>query len=211
MERAGNSNARVPRYYAQLCESPSVEDVDVAGASVKRTRIDDSVLESLHVDAEGSARTSHCDSDIGTISSAEQTIAPIELDLATPPAFTAPTTTNDVTTGGGRYRLNQCPREVKEGGSDIRFSFPHNVPELFSDHFVHRTVFQITRNDTTLVQDFDFRFLLGFCSGNITNPSSFLHPRCLVRHFQPQLAAILPSSHQAYCCPHFPLQSSHRH
>jgi hypothetical protein len=43
MERVGNADARVPRYFAQLYESPSDEDVDVAGASVKRTRIDDSV------------------------------------------------------------------------------------------------------------------------------------------------------------------------
>jgi hypothetical protein len=53
MERAGNAEARVPRYYAQLYESASDEDVDFAGASVKRTRIDDSVMESFHVDPEG--------------------------------------------------------------------------------------------------------------------------------------------------------------
>jgi hypothetical protein len=51
MERASNSDARVPRYYAQLRESHFVEDVDVAGASGKRTRIDDSVVESFRVDA----------------------------------------------------------------------------------------------------------------------------------------------------------------
>jgi hypothetical protein len=53
MERAGNADARVPPYYAQLYESASDEDVDVAGASAKRTRIDDSVMESFHVDPEG--------------------------------------------------------------------------------------------------------------------------------------------------------------
>jgi hypothetical protein len=53
MERAGIADARVPRYYAKLDESASVEAVDVAGASVKRTRIDDSVMDPFHVDAEG--------------------------------------------------------------------------------------------------------------------------------------------------------------
>jgi hypothetical protein len=42
MERAGNAHPRVPRYYTQLYESASDEDVDVAGASINRTRIDDS-------------------------------------------------------------------------------------------------------------------------------------------------------------------------
>jgi hypothetical protein len=45
MERAGIAGARVPRYYAKLDESAYVEDVDVADASVKRTRIDDSVMD----------------------------------------------------------------------------------------------------------------------------------------------------------------------
>jgi membrane-bound lytic murein transglycosylase MltF len=56
MERAGNADARVPRNYAQLYDSASDEDVDVAGASLKRTRIDDSVVESFHVYAEVSVR-----------------------------------------------------------------------------------------------------------------------------------------------------------
>jgi hypothetical protein len=54
VERAGNADARVPRYYAQFYESASEdEDVDVTGASVQGTQIDESVMDSFHVDVEG--------------------------------------------------------------------------------------------------------------------------------------------------------------
>jgi hypothetical protein len=53
MERAGNADARVPRYYSQFNESASDEDVDVTGASIQRTRIDESVMDSFHIDVEG--------------------------------------------------------------------------------------------------------------------------------------------------------------
>jgi hypothetical protein len=53
MERAGNADARVPRYCAQFYECASDEDVDVTGASVQGTRIDESVMDSFHVDVEG--------------------------------------------------------------------------------------------------------------------------------------------------------------
>jgi hypothetical protein len=98
MERAGNADARAPRYYAQLYESASDEDVDVAGVSIMRTRIDDSVMASFHADPDGQL----VDPTVTQtkISSAEQTSAPIELDLATPPNFIAPTTANDVTRVG---------------------------------------------------------------------------------------------------------------
>jgi hypothetical protein len=81
MERAGNVDARVPRYYAQLYESASDEDVDRAGASTKRIRVDDSVMESFHVLPEVQP-VDPLATQIGTISSGKQTSAPIELDLA---------------------------------------------------------------------------------------------------------------------------------
>jgi hypothetical protein len=54
---------------------------------------------SFHVDPEGQP-VDPTATQIDTICSAEQTSAPIELDLATPPTFTARTTTNDVTRAG---------------------------------------------------------------------------------------------------------------
>jgi hypothetical protein len=96
---ADNADARVSHYYDQLYESASDEDVDVAGASVKRTRIDDSIMKYFHVDAEGKPAVATA-TQIVTISSAEPTIALIELNFATPPKFTAPITTNDVTRAG---------------------------------------------------------------------------------------------------------------
>jgi hypothetical protein len=86
---------------AQLDESASDEDVDVAGDIVKRTRIYDTVIKSFHVDPDCQP-VDPAATRIDTIISAEQTNAPRELDLATPPTFTAPTTTNDVTRA--RYR-----------------------------------------------------------------------------------------------------------
>jgi hypothetical protein len=70
MERAGDADARVPNYYAQLYESASDEDVDVTSVSVKRTRIDDTVMESYHVDPEGQP-VDPTATQIGTSSSAE--------------------------------------------------------------------------------------------------------------------------------------------
>jgi hypothetical protein len=104
-ERAGNTDARVTRYYAQLHESACDEDVDVAGAIVKRTQIYDTVIKSIHVDPDCQP-VDPTATQIDTIISAEQTNAPRELDLATPPKFTAPTTTNDVTRAGYRPSLS---------------------------------------------------------------------------------------------------------
>jgi hypothetical protein len=95
MERAGNADARVPRNYAQLYDSAPEEDVDVAGATAKRTRIDDSVVENFHVYAEDQP-VDPTATQVDIITSAEQTNAPIASDLATPPTFTAPTTSSDV-------------------------------------------------------------------------------------------------------------------
>jgi hypothetical protein len=83
MERAGNADARVPRNYAQLYDSASDENVDVAGASAKRTRIDGSVLEYFHVYAEGQP-VDPTETQVDIITSAEQKNAPIVSDLATP-------------------------------------------------------------------------------------------------------------------------------
>jgi hypothetical protein len=96
---ADNADARVSHYYAEFYESAFDEVVDVAGASVKRTRIDDSVMEYFHVDAKGKPADAAA-TQIVTISSAEPTIALLELNFATPPKFTAPITTNDVTSAG---------------------------------------------------------------------------------------------------------------
>jgi hypothetical protein len=95
MERAGKADLRVPRNYAQSYDSASDEDVDVAGASAKRTRIEDSVVESFHVYAEGQA-VDPTATQVDKITSAEQTNALIESYLATPPMFTASTTSTDV-------------------------------------------------------------------------------------------------------------------
>jgi hypothetical protein len=56
-------------------------------------------MELSHVDPEGQP-VDPTATQIDTISSAEQTCAPIELDSATPPTFTAPTTTIDITRAG---------------------------------------------------------------------------------------------------------------
>jgi hypothetical protein len=104
MERAGNTDARVTRYYAQLYESASDEDVDVAGTSVKRTRIYDTVIKSFYVDPDCQP-VDPTATQIDTIISAEQTNAPREIDLATPPTFTAPTAANDVTRAGYRTSI----------------------------------------------------------------------------------------------------------
>jgi hypothetical protein len=49
----GIGDARAPRYCAQFYESASDEDVDVAGASTKRTHMDNSIMEYFPVDPEG--------------------------------------------------------------------------------------------------------------------------------------------------------------
>jgi hypothetical protein len=62
---------------------------------------------------------------------------------------------------------------------------------LFFDHSIHRTIFQITGNETTLVlrvisnKIAIFQFLLCFCRLNITNLSIVIHPdasRCFFSH-----------------------------
>jgi hypothetical protein len=57
---------------------------------------------SFHVDPKGQP-VDPTATQIDTISSAEQTSAPIELDFETPRTFTAPTTTNDVTRAGASH------------------------------------------------------------------------------------------------------------
>jgi hypothetical protein len=94
---------------------------------VKRTLIDDSVTESFHVDAEGQPHPTA--TQIDTICSSEQTIAPIEVYFATPPTFYCIYNSKRCNQGGGLYRLNQCPRYVKEWDW-ISFGFPDNVPGL---------------------------------------------------------------------------------
>jgi hypothetical protein len=54
---------------------------------------------SFHVDPEGQP-VDLTATEIDTISSTEQTSAPIEVDLETSPTFTAPATTNNVTRAG---------------------------------------------------------------------------------------------------------------
>jgi hypothetical protein len=109
MERAGNADVRVLNYYAQLYESASDEDVDVASVSENRTRIDDTVVESYHVDPEGQPvdpegqPVDPTATQIDTSSSAEHTRAPIQVDSATPSTFTAHKTTNDGTRAGDSY------------------------------------------------------------------------------------------------------------
>jgi hypothetical protein len=88
-----------PQLLRSIYESASDEDVDVTSVSVKRTRIDDTVMESFHVDPEGKPVIPTA-TQIGTSSSAEHTRAPIEVDSATPSTFTAHKTTNDVTRAG---------------------------------------------------------------------------------------------------------------
>jgi hypothetical protein len=56
-------------------------------------------MESFQVDAEGQP-VDPTATQMDEVSSAEQTSAPIEIDFATPPTFTAPTATNDVTSAG---------------------------------------------------------------------------------------------------------------
>jgi hypothetical protein len=93
MERAGNADAQGLRYYAQLYESASDPDVDVAlGLKTPFWSLSTLIPKVSPVDPTAT--------QIDTISSAEQRRAPIELDLATPSTFTAPTTTNDVTRAG---------------------------------------------------------------------------------------------------------------
>jgi hypothetical protein len=88
-----------PQLLRSTYESASDEDVDVTSVSVKRTRIDDTVMESHNVDPEGQP-VDPTATQIDTSSSAEHTRAPMQVDSATPSTFTALETTNDGTRAG---------------------------------------------------------------------------------------------------------------
>jgi hypothetical protein len=84
---------------------------------------------SFHVDPKGQP-VDPTATQIDTISSAEQTSASIELDLATPRTFTAPATTSDLTrAGASRLNYLTCPR-LSIGEPDI-VQIPGQRPVTF--------------------------------------------------------------------------------
>jgi hypothetical protein len=128
-ERAGNTDARVTRYYAQLYERASDEDVDVAGAIVKRTRIYDTIIKSIHVDPDCQPVDPTATQIDNHFSGADGCSKRTRFGNA--PNIYCTYNYKRCNQGGLQtlYGLNQCPHSVKEGDR-IPFSFPDNVPGL---------------------------------------------------------------------------------